>query len=490
MRMLITVWFNLWATRLLLVNLGETNLGIWGVIAGIVSYVSIFTGITTTALQNFLSLEIGKPGGNPQKVYATSFNLVMALSIVLWIVLAVVGQLLVSYGINIPESSKRIASIAFQLSLMTSIAHVFRVTFDAMLISHEKLGFFAVSQILTVLTQWLAAYVLIFINFDDRIVFYALFLVISQVSIVLVNWLYCRFTMADARYQPIIDKQLSREIGKFVTITTASNACYVVKEQGLILTINWFYGLALNAVYLIAFHLRNTVLSFSLNIYKAVSPQITKTYAEGDMKTHQQLVYAASKMETYMMFFIIIPFLIRTDYFMILWLKEKPDYIIPFARSIIFISLVYSLFEPIRSSVYATKNIKRFLLVPDLVHIAVIFPTIILLSYFLHNPIVLIVSVVLIEFLVCALRTYIASTVTMLELRKFISKVIIPVAGIFFISFTLSFFANHLFPQSLLGVIVFLMFTSATLLVSIWMVGLTKSERAIVTGIAKRITSK
>lgn len=59
LRMLFTMWLNLYATRLVLNNLGVEDMGVYGVVGSIVSMFTIFTSGITSAVQRFLTYELG-----------------------------------------------------------------------------------------------------------------------------------------------------------------------------------------------------------------------------------------------------------------------------------------------------------------------------------------------------------------------------------------------------------------------------------------------
>lgn len=59
LRMLFTMWLNLYTTRLVLNNLGIEDMGVYGVVGSIVSMFTIFTSGITSAVQRFLTYELG-----------------------------------------------------------------------------------------------------------------------------------------------------------------------------------------------------------------------------------------------------------------------------------------------------------------------------------------------------------------------------------------------------------------------------------------------
>ena len=62
--MLFTMWLNLYATRLVLNNLGVEDMGVYGVVGSIVGMFTIFTSGITSAVQRFLTYELGSQKGN------------------------------------------------------------------------------------------------------------------------------------------------------------------------------------------------------------------------------------------------------------------------------------------------------------------------------------------------------------------------------------------------------------------------------------------
>lgn len=76
-RMLFTIWLNLWATRLLLNNLGVENMGVYNVVGSVVSMCATFTGGVTAAVMRFLTYEMGKKEGNINNVFCSSVNVIV-----------------------------------------------------------------------------------------------------------------------------------------------------------------------------------------------------------------------------------------------------------------------------------------------------------------------------------------------------------------------------------------------------------------------------
>ena len=105
-RMLFTMWLNLWATRLTLENLGVEDLGVYGVVGSIVNVFTIFSNGITTSVQRFITFELGRKDGNTNSVFCSSLNVIFIFSVILFLLLEVFGVWVLHHKINIPESSR------------------------------------------------------------------------------------------------------------------------------------------------------------------------------------------------------------------------------------------------------------------------------------------------------------------------------------------------------------------------------------------------
>ena len=80
-RMLFTMWLNLWTTRLVLANLGVEDMGVYGVVGSIVNVFQVLTSGVGTAIQRFLTYEMGRKDNNLNGVFCSSINVIFILAI-------------------------------------------------------------------------------------------------------------------------------------------------------------------------------------------------------------------------------------------------------------------------------------------------------------------------------------------------------------------------------------------------------------------------
>lgn len=486
-RMLFTMWLNLWTTRLVLANLGVEDMGVYGVVGSIVNVFQVLTSGVGTAIQRFLTYEMGRKDNNLNGVLCSSLNVIFVLAIIMLMLLEVVGLWFLNNKIDIPASSISAAQWVFQFSVLTCIVNVISIPYNALVIAHEKMNAFAFISILQVVLTCACAYCLSYL--DNRLFFYGLFMALISILIRIIYQVYCVRNFAETKYHLMINRGQIKQILKFAGVSTTSGILQVISSQGIVFVINWTFGVALNAVYTIALQLKNSVLSFAQNIQKAIAPQITKTYASGEFDAHKKLVYGGSKMEIFMIYFIMIPFLFRTEYIMQLWLGDVPQYTKVFVQCIIFLSLTYAAFEPIRSAVLSTTKISQFMIIPEIAYMLVL-PVTFCVGKITGSPNLLIVSVVLLDILVCILRTSLAVKVTALCFKEIIDCVLMNGLAVGVIASICCWLISNLLPENIFGLLLLILINAMILCVVIYIVGLKHTERVVFQTIIHKLLNK
>lgn len=477
-RMLFTMWLNLYATRLTLQNLGVDDLGVYGVVGSVVTMFGIFTSGITTAVQRFVTYELGRgKEGNVSGVFCTSLTLILVLSAVLALLLEGGGLWILDHRLNIPATSLTAAQWVFQFTVVAFLFEMISIPYNALVIAHERMSVFAAISILKVVLTCAAAWSLSLFA-EGRLIVYGASIAVIAVQVRVAYQFYCHRHFAEARYRFSLDRSLLGQMASFAGVSTLSGVFQMLSGQGLMLVINLTFGVAVNAVYAIALQLKNMVLSFSLNLFKAIQPQITKTYAEGELEAHRRLVYSGSKLEVYLIYFLLLPFLFRTQQILELWLGEVPPHTVAFCQGTIFISLTYAAFEPLRTAVLATGRIVRFMLIPDGFYLLVL-PLSWLVAYLTDSPSLMLVTIVGMDILACCLRVWIGARVSAFRVREVMRQVILPSILVALLGGVICYLLSLMLPQSLWGLLLLLLCNTLVLLVIIAICGLTTAERSV-----------
>ena len=185
-RMLFTVGISFYSTRLILVNLGVSDYGVYNVIGGFVSMFYMVTATMTQAVSRFLTFELGKGDEKRlQQTFSTSVNILLLLALIVVLLGETVGLWFINAKLNIETERMVAANWIYQFSLFAFVFEMFSVPYSASVISHEKMDTFAFVTIAKVLLT-LGIALLLVISPIDKLIFYGILVFIVSVSIQLI----------------------------------------------------------------------------------------------------------------------------------------------------------------------------------------------------------------------------------------------------------------------------------------------------------------
>jgi hypothetical protein len=134
----------------------------------------------------------------------------------------------------------------------------------------------------------------------------------------------------------------------------------VIKNQGISILLNIFFGPLINAAQGIAFQIGNAIKTLSNNSYTSIRPRITKLYAEKNNKEMFYLFFIGTRIIYYLMIFFTIPVFLEVPFILSIWLKNIPDHTVIFVRLVLIDLLIESLRYPLQTIVFATGNVRNY----------------------------------------------------------------------------------------------------------------------------------
>ena len=124
--------------------------------------------------------------------------------------------------------------------------------------------------------------------------------------------------------------------------------------------LNMFFGPAVNAARGIAVQVQGIIQGFVANVQTAVNPQITKSYAQQNLRRMHKLMFTSSKFCFYLLFLLVFPFSLEANQILHVWLGVVPDHTVWFFRLIAFIMLTETLANPYIVANQATGKVKIY----------------------------------------------------------------------------------------------------------------------------------
>ena len=362
-RMLFTMIISLYTSRVVLNTLGVTDYGIYNVVGGIVSLFTFLSGSMSTATQRYITFALGRANDvYLKKVFSTSLFIHLLLSFLIIILAETVGLWFLNNYMQIPENRMDAASWVYQISIMACVVTLMSVPYNSAIIAHERMQAFAYISVLEVLLKLGIVYMLLISNFD-KLKLYALLMLTVNLLMRLVYRVYCKKHFEETRFKLVYDRELIPKMMGFASWNLFGSVACVMYTQGVNVILNMFFGPIVNAARGVAVQVQGVVNSFCANFQMAVNPQITKSYAKGDLEYMHKLVFQSSKYSYFLILLLSMPIMLETEVILKCWLKVVPDHTVNFLRLILCTVLIETLANPMMISAQATGKIKIYQIV-------------------------------------------------------------------------------------------------------------------------------
>lgn len=359
-RMLVLMLVSLYTSRVVLAALGVEDYGIYNVVGGIVVLFTFINNAMVTSTQRYLNFELGRNDTlQAQKVFSISLNIHILIALLILLLSETVGLWFLNTTIQYPETKEFAVHITYQFSILTTCVRIIRTPYNAAIIAHENMSFYAYLSIFEAVLQLAIVFMLMMFG-ANRLILYSLLLFVVAVIIYLCYYIYCKKSFAVCHYKVYKDKLLYKKLLSFSGWSLFGGMANMGASQGLNILLNIFFGVTVNAAMGIASQVNTAVTSFVHSFQTAFNPQIVKSYAKGDHDYFIKLILSTSKYSYLLLFILVLPIYICTTEILNIWLTEVPEYAISFCRLMLIFSLLDALQGPLWFSVQATGKIKTY----------------------------------------------------------------------------------------------------------------------------------
>ena len=368
-RQILIMLVSLYTIRVVLNTLGAEDYGIYNVVAGVVVLFSFVNNAMATSVQRFLNFYIGKNDTEKTRnVYSASLVIHGVICLIFIVLAETIGLWFVNAKLNIPSERSNAAFWCYQAAVVTTLANIMRVPYNAVIIAYEKMSFFAGLSIVEAVLK-LAVVFLLKITLLDKLVFYSFLLVAVSFIILAIYKFYCNKNFEIAHYKKVQDKGLGKELVSFSGWSLFGAVANVANSQGTNIVLNIFTNVTVNAAMGIANQVNAAVYSFVSNFQTAFNPQLVKSYAAGEKEEFQKLVNRSAKFSFYLLWLIVLPVYINCSFLLSIWLKNVPQYSVGFVRLVLIFSLVESLNGPLYISIQATGKIRAYQIIIGIINV-------------------------------------------------------------------------------------------------------------------------
>ena len=361
-RTIINVCLSLYSTRLILSALGQSDYGIYSVVAGVIAMMSFITNALVVTTQRFLSIYHGK--NDPQKIrqiFGNSMLLHILIASILGMVLFCLGSWITHNFLNIVVERQQAAWYVYNAAVVMLMLTFITAPIRALFIARENIVYISIVDVVDGILKLLIAIGLSHIAYDHLVSYSVLMAGITLVNL----WAFSIYASAKFPefHLPRLrdwDKQFIKELSHFAGWTTYSMGCIIGRNQGIAVVLNIFYGTIVNSAYGIAQQVLGAVQFISTSILNAMNPQIMKAEGSGDRSRMVRLCEHESKYAFLLLSLVAIPLIAEMDTVLHFWLGEVPEHAVMFCRCILAATLCDQLSVGLTTANQAVGKIRMY----------------------------------------------------------------------------------------------------------------------------------
>lgn len=485
-KLIVSIACSFIISRLILQALGVDNYGLYNVVGGIVSLLTVVTTSMGGTTNRYIVVEVGKgAAGNPQKVYSTLFFIHAAMAILLIVIGEPLGAFYINKYLNITSASVSDAQFVFACSLIASFFTVIGVPCGGVLMAHEK--FLPISVIYIARSLLNVAMAIFLINYmGNRLRLYAIFMATLNILHTLSIQLYAKYKYPTiARFKFNKNRQDYKEILSFTGWMLIGAFAVVGRTQGVAMVINLFFRNAINAAFGVANQIGQATIMFTSTLRQSVTPQIMKNQNNNTSRS-LTLVYAISRYTYLIMLIISVPLLLCMQTILQIWLGEEniPPMTSIFATLLLVNGMLANLSTGFDASIQATGKIRKNQIGYSIINLSII--PIVYLLYKIGLPAYFNVVVGIVLTIATTLfQTYIMKELTDFTYSDYWKKTIQPAIIATTLAFAPMLFIRMLIGEKVLTVLVFAFIATIWSSASAFFVGMNKRERNSIIEFAK-----
>lgn len=333
-RSLYALAVGLFSSRWVLMTLGQTDYGLFGVVGGLVAFVAFFNTIMAGSVGRFYAYAVGQTRRTDTRELRLDecrrwFSIAVAIHTSLPVVLTIigwpVGEWAVCNILVIPPDRVAACLWVWRFSCVACFFSMVNVPFQAMYTAKQEIAELTIYSFATTTLNFIFLYYAVS-HPGDWLVRYSCWTCFLSVTPQLLICLRaclvyqeCRFSLPfvwdGVRFKKILSYAGARFFGAFATIFT---------NQGTALLVNRYLGPMGNAAMTVANSASSHALTLSNSLSGALWPAITNAAGEKRRDVVIKLSNTACKFGAILVLIFAIPLSVEIQWVMRIWLKTPP----------------------------------------------------------------------------------------------------------------------------------------------------------------------
>ena len=333
-RSLYALLIGLFTGRWVLMALGESDYGLYGVVAGLTVFISFINGLLSSSLARFFAYSIGKDSKRAQGAALECqqwFNTALMIHIIVPVMLMAIGypigEWVVRNWLTIPPNRIDAFVSVFRCVCMSCFVSMVNIPFTAMFTAKQYIAELTIYGVVVSTCQvcflyyiashsgdWLMPYAIwscILATLPQIVICIRAFMIFSECKIVL---RYCW------------DLNRLRQLCYFAGSLAFGGVGGILRGQGIAILINKYFGSSVNAAMSVANSVNGQSMALVSAMQGAFTPAIVQAYGAGDENLMRKMAFRACKFGVILVVIFAIPLALEMDNVMTLWLKNPPPY--------------------------------------------------------------------------------------------------------------------------------------------------------------------
>lgn len=474
LRLAIVTVVSLLTTRYVLQILGAADYGLFNVVGSVITMLNCISTAMYTTTRRFINVEMGKPNGNLNKIFNISLILHIGFALLILFICESLGIWYINNYLNVSPDKLSDAYFIFQITTIVSCIGIMNVPFQGLIEAFEKFWQTALVDIINTLLRLVFVVILILYTGNNALRLYAVMLSSLTLLSFILYQIACHIQWKEiVRFKLYIDKTTYKEILIFNNYTALGAFSNLGRTQGCNVLVNYFFGTVVNAAFAIAYQIQYFVQMFTGNLGSASAPQITQNYSNGKI---DKAIDLCSRMNRYTILITTAVFFtafVELESLLKFWLSTIPEDCLILCKWILICALCSSFSASISTFIHATGKVKWFQIIGSIIEISVL-PISYMLFRLGYPPVTIIIvltTVTLIGRIVSFILMRLIIDFNVLSFIK--SSYVRPILTIAILTIWLILYSQSFKLNALISIVL----TGFITLVTIYFVGLTKSER-------------
>lgn len=368
-RSLFTLACSLFTSRWILMALGHSDYGLFGVVGGLMAFIAFFNSVLGGSIGRFYAFSIGAqridPSENALEECRKWFNTALSLHSIVPVVLVAVGYPIGVWAIRnwltIPEGRIEDCVWVFRFSCLSCFVGMVNVPFSAMFTAKQNIVERTLYQTISVALNFAFVGYMV-CHPGDWFLKYALFGCMISIAPQLVICVRACQLYPECRLNQryLFLRAYFRKLGGFAGWQMLGGLCGLLRGQGITILINKFFGPSINASMSVAQKVDVQSSTLASAMIGAFSPAITNACGAKDYDRMRSLAYRSGKIGVLLSLLFVLPLSLEIREVVRLWLKTPPPYTAGLCLCIMFQHLAYVLTTGHMTAITALGRIREY----------------------------------------------------------------------------------------------------------------------------------